>query len=609
MPIMKRKSFGAALLLAACGYLTPALAEPLPCDDGIKTAFRPDADTKVIAVRLVKKGEELKAPDASQPVTAAADLCLVKLLVGPGATAEKDKNARSYSEGIGIEVWLPTHANWNERIRNYGGGGWVGGGHRYADKIGSKVPAIVNANIGYASGTTDAGQPWYQDGSFAFLSDGKVNVESLRDFSVRAMVEQAVKTKALVNLYYGKAPKYAYYDGHSQGGRQGMKLVQEYPELYDGYMIAQPALSIAKFGTAGLYPQIVMKTELGFTSANKPEAAAFAAKVAAANKRAVAACDKAGLGFLLDPFACDYNPARDAEALCAGVAGEGVTGSSADTATCMSLKEANALNRIWYGATSDGGFDAAQSADARSGKSLGKNQLWWTFTKSTAIGNLITSASSYGVALALQDVSYAPDASTASGDPITNASTNVRNKWLEMDYAGLADAVNKGVVLQPTLFSDLITDKPDLGKLRELGRKVIVYTGLVDDAIPPAGNINYHGRVVAAMGGHAEVQKFMRMYLLPGSAHSSQGRAYTVSGKNDTVPLPKLPGNTNQTPTREQDQFFTALVDWVEKDTAPGEIMLTSRDNSLSYPVCVYPLRTTWSGNGDAKQASSYSCR
>jgi len=609
MSIMQGKGFRAALLLAACCYLTPASADPLSCDDGIKTAFRPDADTSVVAVRLVKKGEELKAPDAPQPVTAAADLCLVKLLVGPGATAEKDKNARSWSEGIGIEVWLPTHANWNERIRNYGGGGWVGGGHRYADKIGSKVPAIVNANIGYASGTTDAGQPWYQDGSFAFLSDGKVNVESLRDFSVRAMVEQAVKTKALVNLYYGKAPKYAYYDGHSQGGRQGMKIAQEYPELYDGYMIAQPALSIAKFGTAGLYPQIVMKTELGFTAANKPEAAAFAAKVAAANKRAVAACDKAGLGFLLDPFTCDYDPARDADMLCVGAGGEGVTGNNADAATCMSPKEANALNRIWYGATSDGSFDAAQSAEARSGKSLGKNQLWWTFTKSTAIGGQITNASSLGVALALQDVSYAPDASTTSGDPITNVSTDVRNKWRELDYAGLANAVNKGVALQPTLFSDLITDKADLGKLRDLDRKVIVYSGLVDDAIPPAGNINYHERVVAAMGGPAEVQKFMRMYLLPGSAHSSQGRAYTVGGNNDTVPLPKLPGNANQTPTREQDQFFIALVDWVEKGTAPNEIMLTSRDNSVSYPVCVYPLRTTWNGNGDAKQASSYSCR
>ena len=182
---MSIKSIWSVLLLAAFVHVTPALAEPLACDDGIKQAFRPDANTSVVAVRLVKKGEELQAPDAQTPVTAAADLCLVKLLVGPGNTAEKDKSARSYSEGIGIEVWLPTPANWNERIRNYGGGGWVGGGHRYADKIGSKVPAIVNANIGYASGTTDAGQPWYQDGSFAFLSDGKVNAEALRAFSVR----------------------------------------------------------------------------------------------------------------------------------------------------------------------------------------------------------------------------------------------------------------------------------------------------------------------------------------------------------------------------------------------------------------------------------------
>src|SRR4029079_17279143 len=147
MSIMKGNCIGAALLLAAWGYLTPASADALSCDDGIKAAFRPDADTSVIAVRLVKKGEELKAPDAPQPVTAAADLCLVKLLVGPGATAEKDKNARSWSEGIGIEVWLPTHANWNERIRNYGGGGWVGGGHRYADQIGSTGPAVVKSHI------------------------------------------------------------------------------------------------------------------------------------------------------------------------------------------------------------------------------------------------------------------------------------------------------------------------------------------------------------------------------------------------------------------------------------------------------------------------------
>jgi hypothetical protein len=77
MSITRGTKISAALLLAACCHLTPALADSLPCDDGIKTAFHPDANTSVVAVRLVKKGEELKAIDASQPITAAADLCLV----------------------------------------------------------------------------------------------------------------------------------------------------------------------------------------------------------------------------------------------------------------------------------------------------------------------------------------------------------------------------------------------------------------------------------------------------------------------------------------------------------------------------------------------------
>ena len=115
----------------------------------------------------------------------------------------------------------------------------------------------------------------------------------------------------------------------------------------------------------------------------------------------------------------------------------------------------------------------------------------------------------------MQDVSYAADASATSAMPIANASTTVRNKWQELDYAGLADAMGRrraaaDAVQQPRHRQG----RP--AKLRDLGRKVIVHTGLADDAIPPAGNVNYHERVLAAMGGHAEVQKFMRMYLVPG---------------------------------------------------------------------------------------------
>jgi hypothetical protein len=47
----------------------------------------------------------------------------------------------------------------------------------------------------------------------------------------------------------------------------------------------------------------------------------------------------------------------------------------------------------------------------------------------------------------------------------------------------------------------------------------------------------------------------------------------------------------------------------VEKGTAPEDIMLTSRDKSVSYPVCVYPKMTTWDGSGPVTQASSFSCK
>jgi hypothetical protein len=98
------------------------------------------------------------------------------------------------------------------------------------------------------------------------------------------------------------------------------------------------------------------------------------------------------------------------------------------------------------------------------------------------------------------------------------------------------------------------------------------------------------------------------MYLVPGMAHSSQGRASIVSGKNDTVPMPKLPGNNNQTPTPEQDQMFTALLAWVEKGIAPNDMVVTSRDGTVSYPLCVYPKKLTWDGMGSSKVATSYSC-
>ena len=98
------------------------------CDDRLKTVFRPDRNTTVLLVRRFAAGEPValsNTPATPPPPPAPVDMCLVKLLVGPGNPGTP--GAPSTSPGIGIEVWLPTRADWNRIIRSYGSGGWAGG--------------------------------------------------------------------------------------------------------------------------------------------------------------------------------------------------------------------------------------------------------------------------------------------------------------------------------------------------------------------------------------------------------------------------------------------------------------------------------------------------
>ena len=105
-------------------------SEALACNDSI-------ANTDVLLVKAFQQGEPLLlaaegapaatvvegAPNAPVPVV-GTDLCLVKLLVGPGNPGPEE--APSTSAGIGIEVLLPSPDRWNGHIRAYGNSGWSG---------------------------------------------------------------------------------------------------------------------------------------------------------------------------------------------------------------------------------------------------------------------------------------------------------------------------------------------------------------------------------------------------------------------------------------------------------------------------------------------------
>lgn len=592
--------FAALAGLAGCGSSddsnssnTPAVSQTvaetkLSCDDSIKTGFKPDTNTTVLLVKAFKKGDALLLSGTATATTPTAsnDVCMVKLNVGPGNPGPSD--APSTSPGIGIEIWLPVAANWNNRIHVLGGGGWAGGVQGSTTALAGAGSAASNAMVeGAVSATTDTGHAnTANGGSFAMNPDGTINTTLWKDFSERGIHEMAVKTKALTKAFYGVDAKYAYWDGFSTGGRQGHKEAQANPADFDGILAGAPAFNWTKFITGELYPQIVMQRDLAGVNLTTNQLNLL-------GNAAINACDVVGgqhLGYIPDPMQCSYDPQKDAAVLCAGQAGVGVTGTST-SAACVNLAQATAMNKIWYGQTSDGSVPDP-AADNGAGVVTASSQKWYGLTRGTNMLGLAGATpfpiSSDITALELQN----PLIATPS---FLNATGNGANGWKNLTYTDLSNAADRGVALQ-TAFANINTDTPDLSAFKARNGKMLMYHGLSDTLIPPQGSINYYNRVATQMGGIPAIQTFYRFYLVPGMAH---GFANGTANPNANPPLPTV------------TQLYNVLTDWVEKGTAPGTITATAAATATtaakSRPLCLYPLKAAYT-SGDPNQVGSYSC-
>jgi len=294
------------------------------------------------------------------------------------------------------------------------------------------------------------------------------------------------------------------------------------------------------------------------------------------------------LGFILDTRVCRYDPTQDAAVLCTSVvAGNGCVGGASASTSCVNCAEAKAMNKIWYGQTADGTYPDP-AIDNSSGVAPSSNQLWWGLTRGSSVAGLAGSnpfsIATDMVALELQDPTYATPS-------FVNATGNGMNKWRQLSYSMLASAFNQGISLQSS-FGNINTDNPDLSMARSSGAKIISYHGLNDVLIMPQGSINYFSRVSTSVGGDAQTNNFNRLFLIPGMGHC--GGNGTEGANPNNVPLPA-------------NQFFTALVSWVESNTPPASIVLNSANSSVSLPVCPYPQKATYN-SGSITAAASYSC-
>jgi feruloyl esterase len=140
---------------------------------------------------------------------------------------------------INVEVWLPLPDAWNGKFQGVGNGGMNGLISYSALSAGVKRGyATVSSDLGHSSGSFDA--RWAADDAAAVV-----------DWGHRATHEMTVAAKALVDAFYGKAPRLSYFTGCSGGGRQGLMEAQRYPADYDGIVAGAPTSAFTRLVAGG----------------------------------------------------------------------------------------------------------------------------------------------------------------------------------------------------------------------------------------------------------------------------------------------------------------------------------------------------------------------
>jgi feruloyl esterase len=119
------------------------------------------------------------------------------------------------------------------------------------------------------------------------------------------------------------------------------------------------------------------------------------------------------------------------------------------------------------------------------------------------------------------------------------------------------------------------------------GGKLLFYHGLSDPWFSPLDTLGYYEKMSRENGGAEGVQSWSRLYLVPGMGHCGGGSA-----------------------TLDSFDMLSAVTDWVEKGTAPDEVIATGKAfPGRSRPLCAYPKHAQYSGQGDPNDAKNFGCR
>ncbi len=403
--------------------------------------------------------QEVSAGAFSSPVSGRAGVfaavprfCRVAVTLTPTSDSE-----------IKVEVWLPV-AGWNRKFQAVGNGGWAGV---------ISYPSMAEAvKSGFATASTDTGHST-PGGSFV-----QGHPEKLIDFSWRAVHEMTVAAKAIIQTFYGDAPRRSYWNGCSTGGRQGLKEAQMFPQDYDGIIAGAPANRTAM---ALWIAHALLKNPAGYIPP---------AKYRLIHRAALVACDSLdGVkdGLIDDPARCKFDPVI---LLCPGE----------ESPDCLTAPQVEAVRKVYTPARNP------RTGEVLSGPlAPGSEIKWQTAGGGTEPHGSIIDQMKYVV---LKDPAW---------------------DWRKFDFD--KDA---------TLFElpgNLIMNAtdPHLGKFIARGGKLLIYHGWNDPSISPYNTIEYFKSVQQTLGSGSRTSNNVRLFMVPGMAHCGGGEGPDVFDKVGTL--------------------------------------------------------------------------
>ncbi|WP_170285890.1 tannase/feruloyl esterase family alpha/beta hydrolase [Propionivibrio limicola] len=559
-----------ALALGGCGgdsdsssSSTTTAPVETACAD-LLTQFKMDgvtltkAEAVAAAANIVGMNTTGQNTENSGPMPAH---CLIQ---GKADARTSTVDGKSYA--IGFEVRMPT-TGWNGRFFFQGGGGSNGAlamayGNLRGNILDSSGKPTDNAlNRGFAVASTDGGH-LIEAGTDANASNAfGVDPLARLDFGYNAVARTTTIAKALIAKRFGKSADHSYFVGCSNGGRDAMMASQRLPDQFDGVFALNPGFQMPKAAVNQAWDT----QQFNSVSPGTIFDAFSQADLDAVSKAVLNACDAddgAKDGLIFDQKACaaKFNP----DTALAGV---------------LTAPQLAALKKVFGGAKDSSGNAIYSDFPWDAGINYKDWRDWKLGIGAPSVGVAKGAGKAISIgAYSLPAVFMQPSA-PITGDTVFNSSNGFAfqlNLKTQTNLSGTVDPeliyATSGIYNVPsinkTAYSGgfIAANSTNYDTFKARGSKLIVAHGTSDGVFSSNDTKSWYETLSTKYGSNT--QSFARYFQIPGMNHCAGGA------------------------TTDKFDMVTALVDWVEKGTAPESVEASSRDQSYQYASA--PWSTTY---------------